>query len=160
MKPYRGSSDYYESVADQPTLVVTGWKVGLLFSEGARDPIEQARITIAFELEDPPHGPFLFELPIAGADKLAAKILGAVEAWTQVVVREHGISEQERQRVERKAGHDRRAAQRDGREQIMGGITRTTCHACGRLGVITVDGTHYCKRHADEAGVRPRGKVT
>lgn len=35
-----------------------------------------------------------------------------------------------------------------------------TCSRCGRpTRIIDEDGTRYCKRHAEEAGVRPKGKI-
>lgn len=69
-----------------------------------------------------------------------------------------GLDEIETQKTLREAHRVQRIARR----QLLDGFDgepSSTCQFCPRSTAFVIDGVRYCKRCAEEHGVRPRGKI-
>lgn len=109
-----------------------------------KDRPKSGRVMLAFETVDP----YI----------IAADILGMADVILRRAAIDEGLDLQAQERVVRRARNVNRRARRklvDAAEKA-GGLS---CSSCPRTARMIVDGVRYCKRCAEEAGVRPHGKI-
>lgn len=105
----------------------------------------------------------MFELDLTHLNIPA--IIGGLEASTGELLKlmsiDEGLDHQAAAAIEREAMRRlRRDANRQRREDAGGLHRALTCSRCSRpVSIIDTDGSRYCKRHAEELGIRPRGKI-
>lgn len=90
---------------------------------------------------------------------LAADLMGAAEGIIHQLNISAGLDHREGELILRKL---RKKAERD-RRVFRDNIVSTPelhCAYCPRLTAVIVDGVRYCKRHAEEHGVREKGKIS
>lgn len=87
---------------------------------------------------------------------VASELMAAADALLSQEAAERGRESQARQLIERM----HRRAERNRRETAPKIMEASRCDFCARPLAFVVDGASYCKRHAEEHGVRPRGKIT
>lgn len=87
---------------------------------------------------------------------IASELMAAADALITQEAAERGREAQARRLVERQ----HRRAERHRRETAPKLMEATRCDFCARPLAFAVDGVSYCKRHAEEHGVRPKGKIT
>ena len=86
---------------------------------------------------------------------IASELMAATDALIRMVAAEEGREKQAAALIERL----HRRAQRGRRETAPKIMEASRCDFCPRPLAFAVDGVSYCKRHAEEHGVRPRGKI-
>lgn len=106
-------------------------------------------------------GPESFRLalrPLAGADPyvFAADLQGTADAIVRQAGRELQASEQAMAEHRRQ---QRLEARRVRERATEAALVASTCDFCQRPVSFVVEGARLCKRHAEELGVRPHGKV-
>lgn len=125
----------------------------IVLSDGRR------RLALRVYLEGEP----MFELDLT--DLNIPAIIGGLEASTGELLKllsiEEGLDVQRAAEVERIAlKRLRRDANAQRRADSAGLHAALTCSRCSRpTAIIDTDGARYCKRHAEELGIRPRGKI-
>lgn len=155
------SAEQREPVKGLPDGALQGWltdaRPGLVLNEeGSLELWMLLEVSVAAGW-----GPEEFTLavrPLEGADpyRFAAELTGAADA---VVLQEGRKLQVDRQVL---AEHKRRARleQRQIREAMVEvAVEASSCEFCQRPVSFVVEGTRLCKRHAEELGVRPHGKV-
>lgn len=143
-----------------PELKASDVTTGIMVQSG-----EEIHVTLKVELaDDPTYSGFnvdTFVIDLGGKDgvnpyALAAELMAAGDALVRLSAQKYGVDHQEEEKrirkLRRKAGLKRHQIA----EEI---VAASHCHACPRPVRFVVDGVPYCGRHAEEAGVRPRGKI-
>ena len=121
------------------------------------------RLGIRVTFAEPDEELLELELDVTGLDLpgFVASVEHVVAEYLRLEAVELGIEEQEAQRVGRESARRlRREARARARSTAFDDAAALHCSRCSRpTAIIDTDGTRYCKRHADAAGIRPRGKI-
>ncbi len=92
-------------------------------------------------------------------DQVLEHLVGDLIAIAKDVLRQDGLEARDLQKAVREIAREARLA-----EQRTASWLQTspemTCGFCSRPTSVIVEGTRYCKRHAEEHGVREHGKIT
>lgn len=90
---------------------------------------------------------------------IGADLLGAADGIVHQLNIEAGLDRQQGEKIRRKL---RRAAEHDRRIMAEHVVHEPElhCNYCPRGAAVIVDGVRYCKRHAEEHGVREKGKIS
>jgi hypothetical protein len=89
---------------------------------------------------------------------MAGEIAGVADALVRQVARDTQANAQEERELVRKQRLRERRRRDEVAEQVAASGA-TSCDYCHRSVAVLVEGAKLCKRHAEELGVRPHGKV-
>jgi len=159
-RPY----DKYE-FQDAPALLeVVSTRVGLGFLLSNDDPAIALMLSVLADPDDPASlSEIKFQLTMTQAASLSAALDGAVLAAIDVLAIQEGAAvvatEQTKRDMERKHRIHASATRRDMAKVAGDRQSRCGWEGCTRVAVITEGDRHYCKRHAEQAGIRPKGKI-
>jgi hypothetical protein len=95
--------------------------------------------------------------PYVDPFELAGDISGCAETIAKRFVIDEGLDSIQAEQIARKIR--RRATSRARRETINHTSPSVTCDFCNHSVAVIVGTQRYCKRHAEERGVRPHGKI-
>lgn len=90
--------------------------------------------------------------------ELAGELAGIADEVVKQVGRDRGLDEQEQRELVRRQ-RIREKARRAEVAEAVAASGATHCDFCQRSVAFVVEGAKLCKRHAEELGVRPHGKV-
>lgn len=171
-RPHREIIDRVETrEAEEAELRVTGIKAGFTFS---REHPEERHLTIKVRLHpDAPINASVFILDLGGLLKdggidpdgidpyqVAADLMAAGDALLRLASIEAGLDAKGVEVVTRRVVKRRRRKAEQERREIAAQLqTVATCSRCGRPTALIENGVRYCKRHAEQAGLRQKGKI-
>lgn len=150
---------------DGPELLAADITVGVVTS-----PDQEPRVTIKVELTADPRyndanvDSFVIDLGGLGGPvnpyNVAAELMASADSVMRLAALDSGVDHQVAEKAARKAiQKQRRKAERKRRLVADELVKVSHCHACPRPVRVIEDGVSYCMRHAEEAGVRPKGKI-
>jgi hypothetical protein len=90
--------------------------------------------------------------------EVAAELMGCSDVILRQTARDAGIDARGQAKIVRNANRLARRARRQ-HEQAISSHESAHCHFCQRSTAFVVDGVRLCKRHAEELGERPHGKI-
>jgi hypothetical protein len=89
---------------------------------------------------------------------LAGELMGLADSIVQQVALDRGADEREAGKLLRSQHLKQRRRRREVAEQVAASGA-THCDFCQRGVAFVVEGSRLCKRHAEELGLRPHGKI-
>lgn len=143
-----------DNARDFSVLLVKKAHAGIASFGGERD------VTLDLELEDAGGELRRYLLPLADVDPylLAADLQACADDVLRRAAIDAGLDTIAAESAVREARRAGRIARRQLTEGFQG-ASESTCSYCLRSTAFIVDGVRYCKRHAEEYGVRPHGKI-
>ena len=115
-------------------------------------------LELVLDLGDGAESRLAAKLEVVDPYLMAGEIAGAADAIVRQVAIDHGADAQATRELLRKQRLRERARRAEVAEQIAASGA-THCDFCQRSVAFIVEGAKLCKRHAEELGVRPTGKV-